>query len=87
MKRLLILIPFVLSGCLATAPVERHFPEVPPELVEACPDLQKTKNTNKLSDVITTISANYSQYHECRNKVDLWIEWYNQQKKIFEEVK
>lgn len=86
MKYTLLILPFLLAGCLAT-PVKRNFPEVPSELKIACPDLQKVKEGDKLSDVITTVSGNYTQYHECRVKVDAWNEWYNSQKQIFESVK
>ena len=88
MKRLLFLSPLLLSACFLTVPVERKFPDIPPELKQACPDLLLIDtNTTKLSDVIGTVSSNYSQYHECRVKVDAWIEWYQIQKHIFESVK
>ena len=89
MRFLVLLLPFILTGCFfGSVPVERNFPDVPPELKQACPDLQLLDpNTTKLSDVISTVSSNYSEYHECRTKVDDWIQWYNQQKQIFEEVK
>jgi len=86
MKYTLLILPFLLAGCLAT-PVNRNFPEVPQELKVACPALQKVKEDAKLSDVISTVSSNYSQYHECRAKVDAWNQWYNSQKEIFESVK
>ena len=83
----LLLIPFLLSGCATVVPVERHFPEVPKEINESCHDLVMLEsNTTKLSDVITNVTTNYSQYHECRGKVDAWVEWYKQQKQTFEEV-
>ena len=88
MKGLIILVSaFMLTGCLSTAPVKRNFPEVPQELMTACPDLKTVENTDKLSKVIETVTDNYAQYHECRVKVDTWIDWYNTQKKIFDEVK
>lgn len=87
MKKLLLLIPIVLlTGCLTT-PVKRNFPEVPQELMEACPDLKTVQETEKLSEVLKVVTNNYGQYHECRIKVDTWIEWYNTQKQIFESVK
>ena len=88
MKKLLLVLPlmFFLSGCLVT-PVKRNFPEVPTELMEACPDLKQTAPTEKLSEVIRVVTDNYSQYHECRIKVDTWMEWYKTQKDIFESVK
>lgn len=88
MRKLLLLIPIVfLTGCLVTTPVKRNFPEVPKELMEACPDLKTVPETEKLSEVIKVVTNNYGQYHECRIKVDTWIEWYNTQKQIFESVK
>jgi len=85
MKRLIIISAILLSACV---PVERHFPEVPAELKTACPDLaQVDPNTTKLSEVVRTVTDNYSKYHECQVKVDAWIEWYNTQKAIFDSVK
>ena len=86
MKYSLLILPFLLAGCLAT-PVKRNFPEVPAELKVSCPDLQKVKDDAKLSDVISTVSTNYTQYHECRAKADAWGDWYKTQKDIFESVK
>lgn len=88
MKRLtIILIPLLLTACLAT-PVKRTFPDIPSDLKSACPDLeQMDPNTNKLSEVVKTVTVNYSTYHECKIRVDAWIEWYNTQRTIFEEVK
>jgi hypothetical protein len=86
--RALFLIPFIvlLTGCLTT-PVKRNFPEVPQELMEACPDLKLVEPTEKLSDVLKVVTDNYGQYHECKIKVDTWVEWYKTQKQIFDSVK
>ena len=87
MKRLLLLIPVILlTGCLTT-PVKRTFPEVPKQLMEACPNLKTTEPTEKLSEVLKVVVDNYGQYHECKIKVDTWVEWYKTQKYIFESVK
>jgi len=86
MKLLLIVPVLLLTGCLST-PVKRSFPEVPPELKVACPDLMLLEPTTKLSEVVSVVSKNYGQYQECQIKVDTWIEWYNSQKQIFESVK
>ena len=78
----------MLSGCLATAPVVQKFPSIPAELLEACPDLKAVEpGTAKFSEVIGVVADNYSQYYQCQLKVDNWIEWYNTQKKIFDDVK
>jgi hypothetical protein len=88
MKYLLILTSSILlTGCLAT-PVKRTFPEAPQELITSCPELAMVADgTTQLSEVLKTITENYSQYHECRVKNDLWIEWYKTQKEIFNSVK
>ena len=86
MKKLLICL--LLVGCSTTVPVKRNFPEVPQELKTSCRELKQVEEgTVKLSDVLAVVTDNYSQYHECKITVDAWIEWYDQQKKIFEEVK
>lgn len=88
MKLLLAFVPIVLlTGCLNT-PVARHFPEVPKELKTACPSLEQVDPaTTKLSEVVRVVTDNYTQYHECRVKVDAWIEWYQTQQAIFDSVK
>ena len=84
--RLLLLIPFLVAGCTAV-PVKRNFPEVPQEIMVACPELKQTEQTEKLSDVLKVVTENYGQYHECKIKLDAWIEWYNKQQEIFNSVK
>ena len=85
--RYLLLLPLLLVGCATTVPVERHFPDVPQEINQPCQDLlMLDADTKKLSDVIKNVTSNYSQYHDCRGKVDAWVEWYKQQKQTFEEV-
>lgn len=76
----------VLAGCVSV-PVERKFPETPPSLKQQCPDLKLVpSNTTKLSDVLTVVTTNYTQYNECQITVESWNEWYNIQKKIFEQA-
>lgn len=91
MKKLfLISLILSLSGCALftkSAPVKRTFPDVPAELRQNCPsELKSVPPTDKLSDVLKTVTDNYATYHECRLKVETWTEWYNTQKKIFESV-
>lgn len=87
MKHILTLFLLLITGC-AAAPVSRDFPKAIEEVMQACPDLQRTSpDTTKLSEVLQVVVANYAQYHECRAKVDSWIKWYNEQKKIYESVK
>jgi hypothetical protein len=87
MRTLLLVSMIVLSGCSTTVPVTVKFPEVPTELMSTCPDLKQTPPTSKLSDVLQVVTDNYSQYYECRVKLDSWIEWYKTQRTLFEEIK
>jgi hypothetical protein len=86
MKTLLLASLIVLSGCSTTVPVTVKFPEVPVELMSTCPDLKQTEPTAKLSDVLQVVTENYSQYYECRVKIDSWIDWYKVQQRTFKEL-
>lgn len=91
MKHLIsILALIVLTGC-ATKPIMPEtikLEELPAELSTSCPDLKKVdQNTEKLSDVITAVADNYSQYHSCRAQVNGLQDWYNKQKTIINKLK
>ena len=87
MKYAVLISALLLSACVSV-PVERRFPAVPAEIQAPCGNLQTIDPaTTKLSVVVETVVANYGQYQECQIKTDSWIEWYNQQKKIFDSVK
>jgi hypothetical protein len=88
MKKLLTICTCILlAGCATGVPVMMTFPEVPAELKSACPDLGRVDpKTDKLSDVLTVVTDNYTLYHECRLKIDSWIDWYATQKNIFDKV-
>ena len=77
----------LLMGC-STVPVTPKFPDAPGNVyMEACPDLIKLKDDPVLSDISKTINDNYGSYYECAVKVDIWINWYRQQRAIFESLK
>jgi starvation-inducible outer membrane lipoprotein len=87
MKLLIVILALSLSACVSV-PVERKFPKAPEELTTACLDLQTIPvGTTQLSVVVEVITANYGQYQLCQTKNNTWIEWYNEQKQIFESVK
>lgn len=90
MKKLIILLfpLMMLVGCDETAvPVKVPFPNVPEEMLKACPDLAKVNpETTKLSDVIGVVTDNYATYYECKNQIDDWIEWYKTQKGIYSKL-
>ena len=82
-----IILAFLLTGCSTTVPVTAKFPEAPERLLVKCPQLEKLENEAKLSDISKTVTNNYTTYYECAVKDDAWIEWYQIQKKIFEQIK
>jgi len=87
MRYLVILLVLCLSGCTAV-PVMPNWPDVPKELLEACPDLSTVDaNNDKLSTVIEVVSDNYKQYYDCKAKADDWITWYTGQQKIWKMLK
>ena len=87
MKYLILAFAVLLTGC-GTAPVVMKFPEVPEALMQKCEELEKVPaNTKQLSTTAEVVIRNYGKYHVCRIKVEEWQEWYNANKKIFNEVK
>jgi len=86
MKILLTAISILfLSGCVSV-PVQRKFPEATPILLEPCTELKEHTQSEKLSEQIRIVTENYGEYHKCKAKMKGWVEWYNEQKKIFEEA-
>lgn len=88
MKKILILAPvLLLAGCATPVPVAMKFPSTPPDLLITCAELDKVKpDEERLSELMKVVTKNYSQYHECRLKVEAWIEWYKKQKEISDSV-
>jgi PBP1b-binding outer membrane lipoprotein LpoB len=88
MKRSIIALAVILSGCSTTVPVTVKFPQIPESLSQTCPDLKTIpEDTDKISIVSDVVVDNYTQYHDCKIKVDGWLEWYDSQRKIFESIK
>lgn len=77
----------LLSGCATPVPVAIKFPNVPEQLLITCAELEKIPPTEEqLSELAKVVTKNYSHYHECRAKVDAWIDWYKKQKEIHDSV-
>ena len=86
MKKLILVSVIALAGCVGV-PIDRKFPDTPEALKQPCPELQTVSPDNtKLSDLMTAVTSNYREYHECQIKVESWQEWYSTQKKIFEDA-
>ena len=87
MRSIILASVLVLSGCSILVPVKQKFPDAVPALTEKCEELRKVEgNKVAITDMLKTIVENYSLYYQCSAKVDGWNEWYQQQKKIFDEV-
>ena len=83
-----VILAFLATGCSTVVPVTAKFPEAPGNVaMTACPQLQKIADDAKLSDITKTITVNYGTYYECAVKTDAWIEWYQKQKHVFENIK
>ena len=90
MKKLfLIIFISALSACSTTAPVIMKFPDVPQALKDPAGKLSPLDTSKKveLSDIIENANENAGKYYELRERYNAWIEWYTEQKKIFESVK
>lgn len=88
MKYLLsLLFLLLLSGCSTVVPMTAKFPEAPDKIMKQCATLKPLDTGSKLSDVSKTVTINYSIYYECAIKTDAWIEWYQVQKQIYENLK
>ena len=81
-----IIVAFILLVCAGCTqvPVKPEFPKAPNALMEECKPL-KTIDKPKvvMSELMTTVTENYTEYYVCATKVTAWQEWYNKQKKIY----
>jgi hypothetical protein len=88
MRKLLLISLLALTGCSTTVPVHMSFPELPEALAKPCDRLQPLPTDKKeLSDLLENTTDNYAKAKECNAKANAWKEWYDTQRKIFEEVK
>jgi hypothetical protein len=88
MRRLLLISLLVLTGCATSVPVKMGFPQVPEALDKPCERLLPLAADKKeLSDLLENTNDNYAKAKECYAKNQAWQEWYDTQRKIFEEVK
>jgi hypothetical protein len=83
-----ILLAFLITACSTAVPLTQNFPDAPDMLKEKCPEL-KTIQGEKVTiiEFTKTVSENYTTYYQCAGRTDAWIDWYNQQKKIWEQMK
>lgn len=82
MKYLLLFFAILISGCSTTPKTTViSIPAAPYQLLNNCPKLTviDPMETN-IINFSKTVLENYTKYHDCSNKVDSWIDWYNNQK-------
>jgi hypothetical protein len=77
----------VLTGC-DSATVRYIFPDRPTALQYKCPDLNEVpQDTEKLSNVLSVVTANYGLYYRCAETVNAWNHWYEEQQKVAQQHK
>ena len=78
----------LLAACSTAVPLTQNFPQAPAVLMEKCPAL-RTIEGEKISivDFTKVVSENYMTYYQCAGRIDAWIDWYQQQQKIWDETK
>lgn len=87
MKYFILVLAVFLSACSTVVPVKQKFPDVPAELKEKCPDLNTIPaGTTAITDMLKTVVQNYSLYYQCSLKQEGWTTWYDEQKKVFDQV-
>lgn len=74
----------ILSGCSAV-PIKTPFPTVPETLLQPPLELTPAADSARLSDFLLTVTDNYSSCDSNANRLQAWIDWYLEQKRIFEE--
>jgi hypothetical protein len=57
------------------------------EVARSSLGLDEGTSSLKISDILSTVTDNYSTYYQVREQVIGWQQWYKEQKKIFESVK
>jgi inhibitor of KinA sporulation pathway (predicted exonuclease) len=87
MKLVAVLLVAALAGCATAVPVRQQFPDAVPELKQRCEALMTIKGDSvTITDLLKTVVENYTRYHQCAARVEGWQEWYDAQRKIFEEA-
>jgi len=89
MKKLATLILIaVLTGCAASSsPVKIKWPKAPEELMTPTADLTPLPtDKNTFADLLENANDNFAQYYILKSKIETWQQWYNTQKKIYEDA-
>ena len=88
MRIALLGLVLLLSACSTAVPLTQSFPQAPDMLMEKCPELKTIAGERvTIIEFTKTVSENYTTYYQCAGRTDAWIDWYDQQKRIWEEMK
>lgn len=86
-KNILLLFTLLLLAGCAAVPVQSSFPDAPEALMRPCEKLDTIPADEvKFSAFLKVVTKNYKKAHNCSDEVAAWQEWYQDQKKIFEEA-
>lgn len=78
----------MMLGCSTTVPLRQKFPTPPSELLTPVEDLTPPDpNKRTLTDMLQNVNVNYGKYYDLQDRCKIWNEWYNENKKIFDQVK
>jgi Zn-finger nucleic acid-binding protein len=87
MKYILAIAVLLLSACTTVVPVKQQFPVAPSILLEKCPQLQKVdSDRGTMREMLRVVIENYATYYQCAAKTHGWQDWYQEQKKTYEDV-
>lgn len=88
MLLLMLFIVAMCSGCSTPVPVTQKFPAADPVMLEPAPQLVPLpKDTVELDKLIENTAENYGRYYELTRRLELWQQWYQKQRNIFESVR
>jgi hypothetical protein len=76
-----------LAGCATQpVPIKQKFPNIDKNNLIACTNLKEiAENNESLTELLKVVQENYGSYYTCKDRVDGWIKWYNEQKKLFDK--
>lgn len=89
MKKILFLsLTLLLAGCQSVKPWP-DFPAAEESLMKPCQDLKQLpiEGTVTITQFHDSVVDNYTLRHLCANKVEGWQQWYEKQKKIYNDAK
>lgn len=84
---ILMFLILLLAGCSTTVPVKRRFPDADPAMMAPAPTLVTLPaDTADLDQLLTNSAENYGRYRSLVHQLEMWQEWYQRQRELFESV-